>query len=142
MAEKIDAHHHLWRYNAAEYGWLDDDMRALRRDFLPKDLVPELAAAGIDGTVAVQARQTMDETRWLLDMADECEAIRGVVGWAPIAGEDFPGVMEEFERPHQAEGAAACDPGGAGRELYSARGLQLWDSCDAGQRTGVRHPYL
>ena len=97
VAEKIDAHHHLWQYNAAEYGWLDDDMRALRRGFLPKDLLPELAAAGIDGTVAVQARQTMDETRWLLDMADDCEAIRGVVGWAPIAGEDFPGVMEEFE---------------------------------------------
>ena len=79
-------------------------MRALRRDFLPKDLVPELAAAGIDGTVAVQARQTMDETRWLLDMADECEAIRGVVGWAPIAGEDFPGVMEEFEHRTKLKG--------------------------------------
>jgi L-fuconolactonase len=104
VAEKIDAHHHLWRYNAAEYGWLDDDMRALRRDFLPKDLVPELAAAGIDGTIAVQARQTMDETRWLLDMADECDAIRGVVGWAPIAGEDFPGVMEEFEHRTKLKG--------------------------------------
>jgi L-fuconolactonase len=104
VAEKIDAHHHLWQYNAAEYGWLDDEMRALRRDFLPKDLLPELAAAGIDGTVAVQARQTLDETRWLLDMADECEAIRGVVGWAPIAGEDFPGVMEEFEHRTKLKG--------------------------------------
>jgi L-fuconolactonase len=104
VAEKIDAHHHLWQYNVAEYGWLDDDMRALRRDFLPKDLTAELAAAGIDGTVAVQARQTMDETRWLLDMADQCEAIRGVVGWAPIAGEDFPGVMEEFEHRTKLKG--------------------------------------
>ncbi|WP_213806465.1 amidohydrolase family protein [Granulicella sp. dw_53] len=97
MVEKIDAHHHLWRYNAEEYGWLDEDMKAIRRDFLPKDLMAELAGAGIDGTVAVQARQTLDETRWLLDLAEENEAIRGVVGWAPIAGEDFPGVMEEFE---------------------------------------------
>jgi L-fuconolactonase len=104
VSEKIDAHHHLWRYNAAEYGWLDDDMRALRRDFLPQDLVPELAAAGIDGTVAVQARQTLDETRWLLEMADQCDAIRGVVGWAPIAGEDFPGVMEEFEHRTKLKG--------------------------------------
>lgn len=72
-------------------------MKAIRRDFLPKDLMAELAGAGIDGTVAVQARQTLDETRWLLDLAEENEAIRGVVGWAPIAGEDFPGVMEEFE---------------------------------------------
>jgi L-fuconolactonase len=97
VAEKIDAHHHLWRYTAQEFEWLDDSMKALRRDFLPQDLVRELAGAGIDGTVAVQARQTLEETRWLLKMADECEAIRGVVGWAPIAGEEFPGVMEEFE---------------------------------------------
>jgi L-fuconolactonase len=97
VAEWVDAHHHLWRYSAEEYGWIDESMAALRRDFLPQDLMAEIAAAGIDGTVAVQARQTMEETRWLLKMADACEAIRGVVGWAPIAGEEFPGVMEEFE---------------------------------------------
>ena len=97
MAERVDAHHHLWRYSAQEYGWIDESMAALQRDFLPQDLMGEIAAAGIDGTVAVQARQTLEETRWLLKMADACEAIRGVVGWAPIAGEDFPGVMEEFE---------------------------------------------
>jgi L-fuconolactonase len=97
VAERVDAHHHLWRYSAQEYGWIDESMTALQRDFLPKDLMAEIAAAGIDGTVAVQARQTLEETRWLLKMADACEAIRGVVGWAPIAGEEFPGVMEEFE---------------------------------------------
>ena len=97
MAERIDAHHHLWRYSAQEYAWLDEPMKELRRDFLPKDLMREIAAASIGGTVAVQARQTMEETRWLLRQADECDAIRGVVGWAPIAGEDFPEVMEEFE---------------------------------------------
>jgi L-fuconolactonase len=97
VAERIDAHHHLWRYSAQEYAWLDEPMKELRRDFLPKDLMREIAAAGIGGTVAVQARQTMEETRWLLRQADECDAIRGVVGWAPIAGEDFPEVMEEFE---------------------------------------------
>jgi L-fuconolactonase len=97
VTQKIDAHHHLWRYDAAEYGWLDDEKQELRRDFLTRDLTAELAAAGIDGTVVVQARQTLEETRWLLDQADKCQAIRGVVGWAPIAGEDFPGVMEEFE---------------------------------------------
>lgn len=95
--ETIDAHHHLWRYTPEEYGWIDDDMKALRRDFLPEDLAAALATAGIDGTIAVQARQTMEETRWLLDLADKTDAIRGVVGWAPIAGEEFPGVMEEFD---------------------------------------------
>ena len=97
MSERIDAHHHLWRYSPQEYGWLDENMATLRRNFLPKDLERVLASSGVDGAIAVQARQTLDETRWLLQLADECAAIRGVVGWAPIAGEDFPGVMEEFE---------------------------------------------
>ena len=93
----IDAHHHLWRYTPAEYGWIDEEMAALRRDFLPKDLIEAMVSASIDGTIAVQARQTLEETRWLLDQADDCEAIRGVVGWAPIAGEEFPACMEEFD---------------------------------------------
>ncbi|MDQ2835329.1 MAG: amidohydrolase family protein [Acidobacteriota bacterium] len=97
MAERIDAHHHLWRYAKAEYGWIDESMGELQRDFLPEDLMAEITAAGIDGTIAVQARQTLEETHWLLDQADGCAAIRGVVGWAPIAGEDFPEVMEAFD---------------------------------------------
>ncbi len=88
-SEVVDAHHHLWRYSAAEYDWIDDSMATLRRDFLPTDLMAELANARIDGTVTVQARQTIEETRWLLELAHSCEAIRGVVGWAPIANEDF-----------------------------------------------------
>lgn len=95
--ETIDAHHHLWRYNPAEYDWIDGDMQALRRDFLPTDLTAAMASAAVDGTIAVQARQTLEETRFLLDLADASPAIRGVVGWAPIAGEDFPACMEEFD---------------------------------------------
>ena len=104
MAEKIDAHHHLWRYSAAEYGWIDESMSLLRRDFLTKDLTAAMASADVDGSVVVQARQTMEETRWLLDLAEDCDAIRGVVGWAPIAGEEFPGVMEEFEHRPKLKG--------------------------------------
>jgi L-fuconolactonase len=102
--ETIDAHHHLWRYTTAEYGWIDEEMAALRRDYLPKDLIEAIASADIDGTIAVQARQTLEETRWLLDLADDCQAIRGVVGWAPIAGEDFPGCMEEFDGREKLKG--------------------------------------
>src|SRR6185312_4311331 len=71
-------------------------MGRLQRDFLPHDLTRETAAAGIDGTVVVQARQTVEETHWLLNLADTCDAIRGVVGWAPIASPEFPAMMEEF----------------------------------------------
>ena len=100
----IDAHHHLWRYAAAEYGWIDDEMQLLRRDFLLPDLKAAMATANIGGTIAVQARQTLEETHWLLDLADATDAIRGVVGWAPIAGEDFPGCMEAFDGREKLKG--------------------------------------
>lgn len=84
----IDAHQHFWRYSPAEYGWIDGSMPALRRDFLPRDLEPLLRAAGFDGCVAVQARQTLEETTWLLDLADAHAFIAGVVGWADLQSPD------------------------------------------------------
>ncbi len=92
----IDAHHHLWRYSPAEYDWINASMAAIRRDFLTPDLVAELANAGVDGAVTVQARQTLEETRWLLEAARSCEAIRGVVGWAPLAASDFEASLIAF----------------------------------------------
>ncbi len=87
----IDAHHHFWRYTPEEYGWIDDSMAILRRDFLPVDLAAELAPVGVEGVVSVQARQTLKETRWLLDHAARHDFIRGVVGWAPLVQ---PGIEE------------------------------------------------
>ncbi len=81
----IDAHHHFWRYDPAEYDWIDDTMSALRRDFLAPDLAAALGAAGVKGAISVQARQTLDETRWLLAIAREHDFIAGVVGWVPLA---------------------------------------------------------
>jgi L-fuconolactonase len=92
----IDAHHHLWRYSAVEYDWIDNSMVSIRRDFLPSDLSGELTSSGVDGAVAVQARQTLEETRWLLKLAQSFEKIRGVVGWAPIASIDFESSLSEF----------------------------------------------
>jgi L-fuconolactonase len=71
-------------------------MIALQRDFLPSDLTTEMRAAGVDGAIAVQARQTLEETRWLLEMAEQNDVISGVVGWAPIASERFAESLEEF----------------------------------------------
>jgi L-fuconolactonase len=85
---KIDAHHHFWRYSPSEYGWIDDAMAAIRRDFLPPELLAELRAAGLDGVVSVQARQSLAETRWLLELAGQHAFIKGVVGWLPLASAD------------------------------------------------------
>lgn len=83
----IDAHHHFWKYTPEEYGWITEGMSILRRDYLPADLRREAAAVGIDGVISVQARQTLDETDWLLKLADENDFIRGVVGWVPLISE-------------------------------------------------------
>jgi len=86
---RVDAHHHLWQYSPEEYGWIDASMQPLQRDFLPADLAAVCSAASIDATIAVQARQTLAETHWLLSLAAESPLIRGVVGWADIAAEEF-----------------------------------------------------
>ncbi|MDR3740942.1 MAG: amidohydrolase family protein [Terracidiphilus sp.] len=85
---RLDAHQHFWRYTAEEFGGLTDEMAGLRRDFLPEDLEPELRANGVDGTIAVQARQTVEETHWLLELAAQHAWIRGVVGWVDLRAEN------------------------------------------------------
>ena len=93
---RIDAHHHFWKYDPAEYGWICEDMRAIRRDFLPEDLRAEIRAAGVDGVVSVQARQTLEETAWLLELAEANDFIRGVVGWLPLAAAGITAELERF----------------------------------------------
>jgi L-fuconolactonase len=130
----IDAHHHLWRYSAVEYDWIDDNMSALRRDFLPADLLAELAQAGVSAAVSVQARQTLEETRWLLNLAQNCEAIRGVVGWAPIASPNFAASVEALSTEPklvglrhvvQAEPKGFLDSADFNRGIQALRGTGL-----------------
>ena len=96
MPKRIDAHHHLWRYSPEEYGWIDSSITPLQRDFTPADLAAEMREAKIDGAIAVQARQSLEETYDLLALADENSFINAVVGWAPIAGDDFAASLEKL----------------------------------------------
>ena len=89
---KIDSHHHLWAINETDYVWMTDAHAAIRRDFLSPELDAVLDASGIDGTIAVQARQLVEESGFLLAIADANPRIRGVVGWVPLCedgGEPF-----------------------------------------------------
>ena len=92
----IDAHQHFWKYDAREYGWIEDSMAALRRDFLPADLKPELERNGFQGCVAVQARSTVEETRWLLELAERSDSIRGVVGWVDLRSLRLRSELESY----------------------------------------------
>lgn len=83
----IDAHQHFWRIARGDYGWMTDQVAPIRRDILPADLEPLARTAGVTGTVLVQAAPTLDETQFLLALADRSPLIRGVVGWIDLTGD-------------------------------------------------------
>ena len=85
---RIDAHHHLWRYDPAAFGWIDPGS-VIARDFDTDALAGALATRKIAGAIAVQARQVPGETRMLLDAVASCAAICGVVGWIDLRADDI-----------------------------------------------------
>ncbi|KJC45025.1 amidohydrolase [Bradyrhizobium sp. LTSP885] len=92
---RIDSHHHVWTVARGDYGWLTPDLVPLYRDFGLADLMPHLDAAGIEGTILVQAAPTEAETAFMLDVAERAEGVaeraeivRGVVGWIDFDAED------------------------------------------------------
>jgi len=93
---RIDAHQHFWRYNPTDYVWMSDEMEILRKDHLPHDLAPLLESAEFDGSIAVQARQTLEETEFLLQLAEEHDWIRGVVGWVDLQSPDVRTQLEKY----------------------------------------------
>jgi L-fuconolactonase len=80
----VDAHHHFWDPRRADYPWLTDELATIRRAFGPADLAPELEAAGVEATVLVQTRSSLDETVEFLETADTTPFVRGVVGWVDL----------------------------------------------------------
>lgn len=93
---RIDSHQHFWHYSPAEHGWMSDEMAQLKRDFVPEDLQPLLQSSGFEGCIAVQARQSLEETRWLLELAEKHAFIKGVVGWVDLCAADLPRELETF----------------------------------------------
>jgi len=92
----IDSHQHFWKYNAEEYGWIGEGMNVLKKDYLPADLFPLLKNNSIDGSIAIQARQTLVETDWLLQLAEQNPFIKAVVGWVDLCRTDIDSQLEEF----------------------------------------------
>ena len=93
---RIDSHQHFWNYAAADYPWIGPGMERLARDHRPSDLAPLLAAEGIDGSVAVQARQSIEESRWLLGLAAAHPFVKGVVGWVDLRSDRVEDELREL----------------------------------------------
>jgi L-fuconolactonase len=97
---RIDTHQHFWTYEAAHYAWIGSEMSALQRDVTPAELEPQLRAAGIDGTLAVEARGHIDETNQLLRIAEQNDFVRGVVGWLPLTHPEVETLLDKYmKRP-------------------------------------------
>jgi L-fuconolactonase len=94
----VDSHQHFWDTNRFDYFWMDGpDAAPLRRPFGPADLAPLLQAAGVDATVLVQALMSVDETRWLLEIAAATPFVAGVVGWVDLTAPDVAETIAELQ---------------------------------------------
>ena len=90
MTLTIDAHHHFWQLSQPfNYDWLNAPALApIKRDYLPEHLAPLLAAAGVQRSIFVQTQHNLDESRWVLGLAEEYPFLAGVVGWVDLASPD------------------------------------------------------
>jgi L-fuconolactonase len=93
---RVDAHHHFWDPGRADYPWMTDALAAIRRPFGPDDLRPLIDRAGIDRTVLVQTRSSLEETREFLAIAAETEFVAGVVGWVELTGGQVGDALAEL----------------------------------------------
>jgi L-fuconolactonase len=92
----IDTHQHFWKFTPEEFDWLQGTFAGLRRDFLPEHLRATISKTDVTGFVSVQARRTLAETEWLLEMADQEKLILGVVGWIPLKEKSAGDILDRL----------------------------------------------
>lgn len=95
---RIDAHQHYWRIDRTDYGWLTPEAGILYRNYLPEHLKPYLETSKINHTIVVQAAPTVDETEYLLDLADNEPSIVAVVGWLDLESKRFPEMLAQLRK--------------------------------------------
>ena len=114
---RIDAHQHFWQYDPDRHKWINDEMSAIRRDFFPGDLATILKTLQIDGTIAVQADETVVETTFLLDLAAKNDFIKAVVGWTDLHSLELEKTLYNFKGIEKLAGFR-CVMQGAPDEKY------------------------
>lgn len=101
---RVDAHQHFWKISRGDYRWLTPELTRIHRDFHPEHLAPLLARHGIERTIVVQAADSLDETRYLLELAAKHEFIAGVVGWIDFEDPNACSVLGELSRSPKLRG--------------------------------------
>jgi L-fuconolactonase len=97
---KIDAHQHCWQFDPVRDNWITEEMSVIRRDFMPSDLKPLLERNDIDGTVLVQTCQAESDNQFMLQLADENDFIKGVVGWVNLQALNVAGKLRFYKDNH------------------------------------------
>jgi L-fuconolactonase len=100
----IDTHQHFWSYDPKIHDWINEDMKVIRKDFLPADLAPILKENNVDGCIAVQADQTDTETQILIREANQNSFIKGVVGWVNLKDKEIEEKLEEYSNETNLKG--------------------------------------
>lgn len=93
----IDSHQHFWKFDPVQFPWITDSLHLLKRDFLPSELKNVYSEHNISGCIAVQAAQTVEETRFLLSLAENNPFIQGVVGWIDLKSNSLKEDLNEFK---------------------------------------------
>ena len=101
---KIDSHQHFWNYHPVKDAWISDNMKEIQQDFMPADLLPLLQQNDIDGCIAVQADQSKEETHFLLQLAQDNDFIKGVVGWVDFRSNKIEERLQYFSQFEKLKG--------------------------------------
>jgi L-fuconolactonase len=94
----IDSHQHFWQIEKFNYEWMSPTDKILYRDFLPDNFEQVLRQNGVAKSVAVQAHQSIEEARWLLELSDQFDFIAGVVGWVDLQSENLSQQLDELTK--------------------------------------------
>ena len=101
---RLDCHQHFWEYDPKRQEWITPEMSRIRRNFLPGDLYPLFQDAKIDGCIAVQADESLRETDFLLDLANQHDWILGVVGWADLGNDQLDEFLDKYSEAEKLVG--------------------------------------
>lgn len=93
----FDAHHHIWKYTKEEFGWIQECETQIIRDFSLSDAEAVMKNEGVTGSIVVQARQSLEETNWLLSEASKSEFVKGVVGWIDLKDTELNKALETYK---------------------------------------------
>jgi L-fuconolactonase len=114
---QVDAHQHFWKFDPVRDSWITGDMAVIQKNFMPLDLQPILQQNRFDGCIAVQADQSEAQTDFLIDLAEEYNFIKGIVGWVDLQADNVKERLEHFSQFKIVKGFRHVLQGEAQRDL-------------------------